>query len=506
MVIALNLNRELRAFSHALTLARPLAVALPCVLSAFAGGDPVPVHPAPVLALVGATLVDVSDLGHGNHDLPDSVVLVRDGAIVAVGTRGKLSVPADARVVDVTGKFILPGLIDGFAGLNSQAQASAHLYMGVTSIVASGDDRRGKVFLSAHPGPHVYLMDSVGTTDAYSVLGRLPEWESKLKGRDVDVELSWDDTSRMMDDQARMGIRALWLGHLLTAENTLRIIAKAKELGLATYGEFIATPYPGPIREGVSLLLHMSRYELGMASPELLRPLAADPFGPASAVAYDAADIDPSDRRVAGYARLIADHRVALMPTFSLFYPQLPGHRNLWKEPAAAILDRAGVFKPTDQTTGEPAYRSEKTRQSREALAQRLWAVNREFARAHPRYLAATGSAVFGSLPGISMHVEMEMLVRLGLTPREALAAATSNYSEQFGWHELGLVAAGRRADLLVLRADPLADIRNTSRIDRVFVDGTEIDREALLRRQEPNTRRILGANNAHGADSTTRH
>jgi imidazolonepropionase-like amidohydrolase len=79
------------------------------------------------------------------------------------------------------------------------------------------------------------------------------------------------------------------------------------------------------------------------------------------------------------------------------------------------------------------------------------------------------------------MHTELELLVRLGLTPREALAAATSNYSERFGWRELGLVEAGRRADLLILGADPTADISNTRNIQSVVLDGVVLDRPGLL-------------------------
>jgi len=80
------------------------------------------------------------------------------------------------------------------------------------------------------------------------------------------------------------------------------------------------------------------------------------------------------------------------------------------------------------------------------------------------------------------MHTELELLVRLGLTAREALAAATSNYSERFRWHELGLVEAGRRADLLVLAADPTVDISNTRKIHSVILDGAVFDRAALLK------------------------
>ena len=84
-------------------------------------------------------------------------------------------------------------------------------------------------------------------------------------------------------------------------------------------------------------------------------------------------------------------------------------------------------------------------------------------------------------MPGISTHTELKLLVRLGLTPREALAAATSNYCERLGWCELGLVASGRRADLLILAADPTTDITHSRKIRSVVLDGEVIDRQELL-------------------------
>jgi imidazolonepropionase-like amidohydrolase len=73
------------------------------------------------------------------------------------------------------------------------------------------------------------------------------------------------------------------------------------------------------------------------------------------------------------------------------------------------------------------------------------------------------------------------MLVRLGLSPREALAAATNNYSLQFGWNELGLIAPGRRADILVLDSDPTTNVWNTRRIATLIIDGNVMDRDSLL-------------------------
>ncbi len=64
-----------------------------------------------------------------------------------------MPIPKGARVIDCTGKFLIPGLIDGFAGMNSQGQANAFLYMGVTTVVASADARRGHVDFSANPQP-----------------------------------------------------------------------------------------------------------------------------------------------------------------------------------------------------------------------------------------------------------------------------------------------------------------------------------------------------------------
>jgi imidazolonepropionase-like amidohydrolase len=72
-------------------------------------------------------------------------------------------------------------------------------------------------------------------------------------------------------------------------------------------------------------------------------------------------------------------------------------------------------------------------------------------------------------------------MVRLGLTPREALAAATNNYSLQLNWNELGLIAPGRRADILVVDADPTVSTWNVRHISTLILEGNVIDREALL-------------------------
>lgn len=450
------------------------------------------------LVLEGGTLVDVTDWGHSAKDQADSVVIVQNGKITDVGTRASLPVPKGARIIDCTGKFIIPGLIDGFAGMSSQGEANANLYMGVTTVVASSDDRRGHVDFSANPTPHLYILDSVGTTDDWSLLIGKPGWTEKLREKARPVELSPDDTLRQLTDTAKLGTRVLWLGHNLTAANTQWIITHAHQMGLVTYGEFVSTPYRVGIEAGVDALLHMGRYELGVIPDELQTPLVEDPEGPASTTAYDYSErLPPTDPHLRNYAKFIASHHAALMPTFSLFFLRLPDHRNLWQEPAAALLDPARMFDPPDRATGEmnyplpswskhlPAiaqrYLEENQVKKADQSAMRLWRINQAIFEAYPHYLAASGAPVFGSMPGISMHTELEMMVRLGLSPREALAAATNNYALQFNWNELGQIAPGRRADILVVDADPTVSVWNVRRISTLIVEGNLIDREGLL-------------------------
>jgi hypothetical protein len=171
------------------------------------------------------------------------------------------------------------------------------------------------------------------------------------------------------------------------------------------------------------------------------------------------------------------------MPTLSLSYLELPNHRNLWKEPAASILDPKGLHQPSDPVTGETRrkYDPNDTRRLQPGDQAHFWSINLSLQVAHPLNLTGTGSPAFGTMPGISLHTELELLVRMGLTPREALAAATSNYSEKLGWRELGLVEVGRRADLLILAADPTLDITNSRKIHSVILGGLILDRGALL-------------------------
>ena len=107
-----------------------------------------------------------------------------------------VQIPKGARIIDCTGKYIIPGLVDGFEGMNSQGEASANLYMGVTTAVVSSDSHRGHIDLAVNPAPHLYLLDSVGTTDDWSLLIGHSGWTSTLRVLGHPTELSPEETQQ----------------------------------------------------------------------------------------------------------------------------------------------------------------------------------------------------------------------------------------------------------------------------------------------------------------------
>ena len=83
-------------------------------------------------------------------------------------------------------------------------------------------------------------------------------------------------------------------------------------------------------------------------------------------------------------------------------------------------------------------------------------------------------------MPGISLHTEIGLLHRIGLSKREAIAAATENFSQAFGW-KIGKIKPGYAADIIIVRDNPLKDLNNLKRIDTLIHNGRVIDRNKLV-------------------------
>ena len=411
------------------------------------------------LAVVGATVIDVSDFGRNAADLANAVVVIENGTIRAVGPRSEVEIPSDARVIDAEGRFIAPGLTDGFAALNNQSYAAAYLECGVTSIIAVSGGRRGPLATGLDPGPRVNRLESVGdepgTTDAH-----LAALES-LSADGVDVVL---------------------LMYELEPEQLRSLIQRAHELGMATIGELGRTSYETGVAAGLDAVVHTTRYSLGLAPDDMARAVAERPFSNDLESAkwryyLWLAELSPYDSRLAEYAAALVGGGAALIPTFSLLHLDRPWAANPWKDPVARLLDPVDINAPADAATGRHTYdAAHQVAYSAVARAQML--IEEAYHRAGARYLAGSATDVWGTMPGISLHTELESLVRVGLTPREALAAATSNFTSVFpNWGRRGEIKAGWTADLLVVTEDPRTDIRNLRTIETVVLDGRIVDR-----------------------------
>jgi Amidohydrolase family len=437
------------------------------------------------LVLDGGTLVDVRGFGDSTLDIPDAVVILRDGRIAAAGPRDGIAIPADARVIDVRGRWLVPGLHDLFATLNNQGQADAFLAMGVTSIVGNDepDGRRGPLFLDARPSPRVYRIEVI---DGYDSSHIPPDQWTVAAVLERGRPLSDEALLAQLEALAAQGVRSLLLYYTLSAEQVRLVARKARELRLLTIGELGAASYPEAIEAGVMALVHTSRYSLELAPPELRSAVARAPFGKPRLKFYEALmQVRADSTELREYAAVLARSRVGLIPTLALNYLELPGHRNLWLEPAAALLDPADIHLPADRMTGN---RQQPLFDVRDGFpprtAEQLGMLESAYLRAGARYLAGSGTDAFGTLPGISLHIELEMLVQSGLTPRQALAAATGNVAELTPWPGVGRIEAGYNADLVVLDANPALDIGNLKRIHLVVLAGEVLDPKTLLGRR----------------------
>lgn len=442
-----------------------------------------PHRQAQPLVLTGGTIIDTSNFGRSESDIRESVVVIQGSRITAAGARGEITIPPGAKVLDISGKYVIPGLNDAFAAQNNQAHANAYLYMGVTSIVGIDDPggRRGPLYLQADPSPHIYRLESVSGFDE-SKMSPPPDSTGDLRNRGR--KLSSKELKDQVDSLGRAGFKVLLLHYALSPEQTKVVVRRAHERGISTIGELGFTPYPDAIQSGIQAFVHVSRYSLELAPPEMRREVAAAPFGTPRETFYEyLTHVGSADPALKQYAAVLGVAKVGLIPTLSLEYLDLPGHENPWKEPVAAILDPKDIHLPANPMTGNRDKKPGAADDFPPTLSESLFRIEREYCKAGAKYLTGSGTTAFGTMPGISLHTELMLLIKIGLSPRQALAAATANFEEIFGWSKTGQVQAGYHADLLVLDDNPTIDVRNAKKIHAIILSGKMLDREKLLAR-----------------------
>ena len=430
--------------------------------------------PAPegagALALVGAQLIDAT----GAPPVADSVVVVRDGRIESAGPRDATPVPDGAETLDLTGRTIIPGLVNLHVhyregGEEIERQFRAQLHFGVTTARSTGSDSPERV---------AYLLESAGRPDAprtYTAgLGFSYPGGFNAAGRNAPS--TEEEARALVRDQAALGVHfiKMWVNEV--AEPGLKI---PPEIRAAIIDEALAS--------GAVPVAHIDEESDGRQLVEAgLRDFlhsTVRTFGPGAGVPMD--DPDPS----AEFIAMCIENDVAFTPTLSIVQNRwhFAEHPELLDDPelrAAFNTYNPGALAGWD----DPARRAEVVDdpgfEDRKAAFRQLL----DFVKTmHDAGVAVAlgNDAGTPNVPfGWGMHHELEMYVEAGLTPMDAIIAATATGAAQMppvGEADFGTLEAGKVADLIVLNADPLADIRNTLDIDRVMRLGEWVDRSGFV-------------------------
>jgi imidazolonepropionase-like amidohydrolase len=421
------------------------------------------------VALVGATLFD----GSGGPVLPNAVVVVRRGRIESVGTRAGFALPAKTREVDVSGRWIIPGLIDAHAHVEPWA-LPRYLAWGVTTVrdvhgaLDSVLHLRGRVNLGAVAGPRIYsagaMIDGLPTTYPDAIGANSPR-----------------DARKAVDRLVNAGVDLIKVYTRVDPTLLRAILDEARTFNLRVAGHLGLTDAVTAAKEGIGSIEHLSGVpEASMADASSLYAAHYRGFFPGW-TAFERSWAGLDSAALAGVAKELADRKVTLVPTLVLHEtfsrlddPAVLGDTMLRAVPELAqarwnvsdMVRRAGW---TDQDY--PAFRAGRPKQD---LFLRL------FATAGGRIATGTDASNQLLIPGYSEHRELELLVGAGFSPRDALLAATRNGALLLGVDSLGLLAPGKVADLVILTRDPLKDIRHTLAIDRVMSRGSLLSVDSL--------------------------
>ena len=413
-----------------------------------------------VIALEGATLMD----GAGGVPLRESLILIKDGHIQAVGRGNEISVPRGAVRVNVAGKTIIPGLIDAHARVERWA-AARYLAWGVTTVrdLGAGGDSvyalKNDLNLGTLTGPRMFTSGPMidGVPADHPMATSVSTAEQVRKAVDLRAVAGAD----YVESHSR--ISPVLMPTLMREAETLRMSVAA---------------HPGMMdalsaaRAGVRSIEQLAGVvQAAVPNPTPYFQAHARPF-----VGWTMEEIQwglLDSTTVARTARALAATHVALVPT--LVQHEMLAHLNdvtLRSRPtmddvparARSVRDVAGLLQRAQWGPGDfAAFRRGRPRQDQFV---------REFKRAGGLVAAGTDAASDLLVPGAALHDELELLVGAGFTVGEAINAATRKGAELLHADSLGRIAPGAVADIVVLNASPTNDIAATRDIAWVMMRG----------------------------------
>ena len=385
--------------------------------------------------------------------LEDQTVLVANGKITAVGPAAKTTIPAEARKIEAPGKYLTPGLTDAHVHLQTPIEFPLYIANGVTTVF-NLDGRpahllwRKKIASGEMSGPTIF------TTGPIFTRAHKPE-----------------EAVRMVDEQAALGYDAVKIYNAVSKAEYPALIAEAKRKNLLLMGHVAREPeFEMTLASGQSIA-HLEEFTY-----TFFNPLHDDNN---SHIVYDESKIPEA-------VKLTAQSGVYVTPTLSTY---------------ATIVQQATALDeflrnpqlrfdpPWIQAVLQPAanrYKNGFSPQSYPRIRTSL-AFQRKLVKAlqdaNVPLMCGTDASDVGPVAGFGIHDELQEFVNDGLTPFQALQTAAVNPARYFGRsNEFGTIEAGKRADLLLLDGNPLADISKTRAIAGVMVRGRWLERKELDR------------------------
>ncbi|GAA4707515.1 amidohydrolase family protein [Brevibacillus fulvus] len=435
-------------------------------------------NPAP-LAITHVTVVDVKN----GALLPDQTVVMDNRRIVQVIPSGQIRLPQDTVVYDATGKFVIPGLWDMHVHLLDDEQIAFPYLLanGVTGIRDMGApledvQRWRETLLDGTPAPHVFFAGPA--LDGARTLG---------DGSLMQVNLRSPEEARAEVDQlVQAGVDFIKV-YTYLPDNVYKAIAdEAKEQGIPFAGHVpFAVSAKTAAEMGQKSIEHLYGVLIASSSREAeIRKNYADHLSYIFAVDLEAAQSFDKAKAHALF-ETFANHDTHMVPTLVVYHnllgpidPALAQHvptdiQKYWEDYQKQIKAKNPGAQLTQSVISQlyqiyPHLIDEMNRQGVPIMAgtDTLW---------HEK--EPTPNLVFG----FSLHDELELLVQAGLTPLEALQAATITPARFLGIeNSSGSIEAGKWADLVLLDENPLVEIAHTRQIWSVISDGRYLDKQTL--------------------------
>ena len=394
------------------------------------------------LAILGATLID----GRGGAPIPDAAVLIENGRIVAAGTRQAVSIPRGTQTIDARGKWILPGLWDMHAHYEQVEWGPIYLASGITTVRDCGNEFdfittvRDALRDGRGIGPEILMAGIVDGSGPHSLGATIADTPEQARA--------------VVTRYKAAGALQIKLYSSIKPALVPVFAAEAHRLGMTVTGHVpTGMTATEAVLAGMDQINHASYPMMEFADLQDRRKLPTT------------LRIDFASDRSRRLMEIFRSHGTVFDPTLALF--ELVYH----PESVAVASFEPGVTKVAPQLAYGLSHGGIAAKDAASATAyyQAMLATVRALHAAGLPIVAGTDQAV----PGYSLHRELELYVEAGMTPMEAIQSATSVPARAMGLSDQGgTVFAGQRADLLLLNANPLADIRATRQVWRTIAAG----------------------------------